>query len=31
MRSCIQCGDEIPYGEFCSNYCYGIFVNGDED
>ena len=26
MRSCIQCGEEIPYGEFCSNYCYNIFV-----
>lgn len=30
MRSCIQCGEEIPYGEFCSNYCYNIFVNGEE-
>lgn len=30
MRSCIECGCEIPYGEFCSNYCYNIFVNGEE-
>ena len=33
MRSCMQCGDEIPYNypyEFCSNYCYNIFVNGED-
>jgi len=30
MRSCIQCGDEIPYGEFCSQRCYIVFVDGDE-
>lgn len=30
MAVCLSCEDEIPYGEFCSQHCYVIFVNGEE-
>ena len=30
MRSCIECGCEIHYGEFCSQRCYIVSVDGDE-
>lgn len=33
MRVCLSCESEIPYDypyEFCSNYCYNIFVNGED-